>query len=91
LGTKKGLADPLKQLEQIIGLLRLVANTTLETGKLTSPAGIPYVGFKITLGKPWNPADTVIIDNVLKPLKEHITADERDVDGHFRRLSGSFT
>lgn len=45
---------------------------------------------KVTIGSIWNPEDTVIVDTMMKPLKERVLADERDVDGHFRRLTLSF-
>ena len=41
----------------------------------------------MTIGSVWNPQDTVIIDRMIRPLKERVVAEERDEAGHFKRLS----
>lgn len=39
----------------MIGIIRMLAGVKVEVGELTTPGGIPYKGFKITLGGVSNP------------------------------------
>ena len=90
MGNKKGLADPLKRLEQLIGILSLIASVRIKKGRLISPSGTEFTGFEVSFGNAMQPGETVIVDHVMKELKERVVADERDSDGHFKRLTIKF-
>ena len=80
------------QLERLIGLLRLVANVRIETGKLTSPNGEDFTGFIITIGEITNPASIQrSYEDINKIFKanpgNYKVSEHRDSEGHFKSFS----
>lgn len=75
-------------------IFRVTANSKLETGKLVSPDGVPFVGFKLTFtdsgGVPMDELNYDDINAIIhsNPDKVYIK-EEKTVDGKFKSLHGS--
>mgnify|MGYP001608740100 FL=1 len=74
--------------------MRLITNTRIETGRLTTPSGVDYVGFKVTIGSMLDPASVTRtyddIEAILHQNKvEYKTHEEHRPDGKFKSYTVS--
>lgn len=72
----------------------ITAGAHLETGKLVSPSGVSYVGFKLTFTDPSGaPMDALNYDDINAMVHKHpekvYLTEERTPDGHFKAIHGS--
>lgn len=75
-------------------MLDVLPRTKLETGRLVSPDGVPFVGFKITITDAGGaPMDTINFDDIDAMVRSHpdeiYTKESYTEDGKFKSISGS--
>jgi len=75
-------------------MIDVFPRTKLETGRLVSPDGVPFVGFKITItDKGGDHMTELNYDDINAMVRSHpdkiFTKEERTSDGKFKSISGS--